>query len=47
MIDRYQEGYNLISVYEMLRKDYQELLWDILQKMAEKTESIKTNTGDS
>lgn len=38
VIDRYQEGYNLISVYEMLRKDYQELVWEILQKMAEKTE---------
>ena len=41
VIDRYQEGYNLISLYEMLREDYQEIIWDILQKMAEKTEEMK------
>ena len=41
VIDKYQEGYNLISVYEMLREDYQELVWEIMQKMAEQTEKMK------
>ena len=45
-IDRYQEGYNLILVYEMLREDYQELAWEILRKMAELTEEMREKTGD-
>ena len=45
-IDRYQEGYHLILVYEMLREDYQELAWEILRKMAELTEEMREKTGD-
>lgn len=40
LLDRLQEKYNLIQIFDTLKQDYQEVVWDLMDVMAAKMETI-------
>lgn len=38
LLDKLQEKYNLVQVFDTLKEDYQEIIWDLLDVMAAKLE---------
>ena len=40
LLDKLQEKYNLIQVFDALKQDYQEIVWDLMDVMTSKMEKI-------
>ena len=40
LLDKLQEKYNLIQVFDELKQDYQEIVWDLMDVMTSKMEKI-------
>jgi len=37
-LDKLQEKYNLVQIFDILKEDYQEIVWDLMDVMAAKME---------
>ena len=37
-MDKLQEKYNLVQIFDILKEDYQEIVWDLMDVMAAKME---------
>lgn len=40
LLDKLQEKYNLIQVFDTLKQDYQEIVWDLMDVMTSKMKKI-------
>ena len=38
LLDKLQEKYNLVQIFDILKEDYQEIVWDLMDVMAAKME---------